>query len=281
MQKIALITDSACDLDLNTLRENNINLLPLRIIYSNGDYRDRRDISPQEVYDNLEKEVPKTSLPSAKETEEVLNRLEEEGYTHVICISISSGLSGSFNSVRLALENHPKLTSFVYDSKILAYPQGEIVLEVAKLIKEGKSYEEIIKEIPEIRKRVIGYFTINTLEYLKRGGRIGRLAGTVGELLNLKPIITTDEDGVYYNVAKVRGRKQSLSKMTELLKGYLAKGKCEVAVLHASCEDEAIKYMNSLKDLTNVISIKIAEISPALGIHGGPGLIGFSVKMVK
>ena len=281
MQKIALITDSACDLDLNTLKENNINLLPLRIIYSNGDYRDRIDISPQEVYDNLEKEVPKTSLPSAQETEETLNKLEEEGYTHVICISISSGLSGSFNAIRLALEDHPKLTSFVYDSKILAYPQGEIVLEVAKLIKEGKSYEEIIKEIPEIRKRVIGYFTINTLEYLKRGGRIGRLAGTVGELLNLKPIITTDEDGVYYNVAKVRGRKQSLSKMTELLKEYLAKGKCEVAVLHAGCEDEAIKYMNSLKDLTNVVSIKIAEISPALGIHGGPGLIGFSVKMVK
>ena len=281
MQKIALITDSACDLDLNTLKENNINLLPLRIIYSNGDYRDRIDISPQEVYDNLEKEVPKTSLPSAQETEDILNKLEQEGYTHVICISISSGLSGSFNALRLALEDHPKLTSFVYDSKILAYPQGEIVLEVAKLIKEGKSYEEIIKEIPEIRKRVIGYFTINTLEYLKKGGRIGRLAGTVGELLNLKPIITTDEDGVYYNVAKVRGRKQSLSKMTELLKGYLAKGKCEVAVLHAGCEDEAIKYMNSLKDLTNVVSIKIAEISPSLGIHGGPGLMGFSVKMVK
>ena len=281
MQKIALITDSACDLDLNTLKENNINLLPLRIIYSNGDYRDRIDISPQEVYDNLEKEVPKTSLPSAQDTEETLNRLEEEGYTHVIYISISSGLSGSFNAIRLALEDHPKLTSFVYDSKILAYPQGEIVLEVAKLIKEGKSFEEIVKEIPEIRKRVIGYFTINTLEYLKKGGRIGRLAGTVGELLNLKPIITTDEDGVFYNVVKVRGRKQSLSKMTELLKEYLAKGKCEVAVLHAGCEDEAIKYMNSLKDLTNVVSIKIAEISPALGIHGGPGLIGFSVKMVK
>ena len=281
MQKIALITDSACDLDLNTLKENNINLLPLRIIYSNGDYRDRIDITPQEVYDNLENEVPKTSLPSAQETEEILTKLETEGYTHVICISISSGLSGSFNAIRLALEEHPKLTSFVYDSKILAYPQGEIVLEVAKLIKEGKSFEEIVQEIPEIRKRVIGYFTINTLEYLKKGGRIGRLAGTVGELLNLKPIITTDEDGVYYNVAKVRGRKQSLSKMTELLKGYLDKSKCEVAVLHAGCEDEAIKYMNSLKDLPNVESIKIAEISPALGIHGGPGLIGFSVKMVK
>ena len=69
--------------------------------------------------------------------------------------------------------------------------------------------------------------------------------------------------------------------MTELLKGYLDKSKCEIAVLHAGCEDEAIKYMNSLKDLPNVESIKIAEISPALGIHGGPGLIGFSIKMVK
>lgn len=281
MQKIALITDSACDLDLNTLKENDINLLPLRIIYTDGDYRDRIDISPKEVYDNLEKEVPKTSLPSAQDTEDILNRLEKEGYTHVICISISSGLSGSFNALRLALEDHPNLTSFVYDSKILAYPQGEIVLEVAKLIKEGKTFDEIVNELPEIRKRVIGYFTINTLEYLKRGGRIGRLAGAVGELLNLKPIITTDDDGIYYNVAKVRGRKQSLSKMTEILKGYLDKGNCEVAVLQGGCEEEAIKYMNSIKDLPNIVSIKIAEISPALGVHGGPGLIGFSVKMVK
>lgn len=281
MQKIALITDSACDLTLDILKENNINLLPLRIIYSTGDYKDKIDISPSKVYENLDKEVPKTSLPSAQDIEDILNKLEEEGYTHVICISISSGLSGSFNALRLALEDHPKLTSYVYDSKILAYPQGEIVIETAKLIREGKSFESIIESLPKIRERVIGYFTINTLEYLKKGGRIGRVAGTVGELLNLKPIITTDENGVYYNVAKVRGRKQSLSKMTEILKGYLEKGKCEVAVLHAGCEEEAMKYMNSLKDLANITSIKIAEISPALGVHGGPGLIGFSVKLVE
>ena len=166
-------------------------------------------------------------------------------------------------------------------TKILAYPQGEIVLEVAKLIREGKNFNEIVSEMPNIRKRITGYFTLNTLEYLKKGGRIGRLAGTVGELLNLKPIITTDENGVYYTVTKVRGRKQSLSKMTELLKGYLEKCKCEVAVLHAGCEEEAIKYMEAIKNLPNISSIKIAEISPALGVHSGPGLFGFSVKMDK
>ena len=217
MQKIALITDSACDLTINEINEYNINLLPLLVIYSNREYQDRIDISPNEVYKNLDKEVPKTSLPNAKTIEDTLTRLENEGYTHVIAISISSGLSGSFNALRLALEDHPKLISYVYDTKILAYPQGEIVLETSKLIKEGKTFEEIIETLPSIRKRVIGFFTINTLEYLKKGGRIGRVAGTIGELLNLKPIITTDENGIYYNVAKVRGRKQSLSKLTEIL----------------------------------------------------------------
>lgn len=281
MQKIALITDSACDLTINEINENNINLLPLLVIYSTKEYQDRVDISPSEVYANLDKEVPKTSLPSAKTIEDTLTRLEDEGYTHVIAISISSGLSGSFNALRLALEDHPKLISYVYDTKILAYPQGEIVLEVSRLIKEGKTYEEIIDLLPNIRERVIGFFTINTLEYLKKGGRIGRVAGTIGEILNLKPIITTDENGIYYNVAKVRGRKQSLSKLTEILKQYLHKGPCEVAVLHAGCEDEALKFMSSLKSLQNVNSIKLAEISPALGVHGGPGLIGLSIKMAK
>ena len=127
--------------------DNDIEYDILNIIYSTGDYRDRVDISPKQVYENLEKEVPKTSLPSAQDIEDILNKLEEEGYTHVIAISISSGLSGSFNALRLALEDHPKLTSYVYDSKILAYPQGEIVIETAKLIKAGKTFEEIIETL--------------------------------------------------------------------------------------------------------------------------------------
>ena len=280
MQKIALITDSACDLTLDEIRDNNVNLLPLRIIYSGQEYRDRIDISPSEVYSNLDKEVPTTSLPSSQTIEEILCKLENEDYTHVIVISISSGLSGSFNVIRLALEEHPKLISYIYDTKILAYPQGEIVLETAKLIKESKSFNEIIEELPKIRKRVIGYFTINTLEYLKKGGRLGSVAGTLGEMLNIKPIITTDENGIYYNVAKVRGRKQSISRLTEILKGYLDKGPCEVAVLHGGGEEEANKFMAHLKELPNIKSLKLAEISPALGVHGGPGLIGFSVKSI-
>ena len=99
-------------------------------------------------------------------------------------------------------------------------------------------------------------------------------------MLNLKPVITTDENGVYYNIVKARGRKQALSKLTEILKTHLAKNKCDVTVLQGGCEDEAIKYMESLKSLENINTLKMSEISPALGVHGGPGLMGFCVKVV-
>lgn len=280
MQKIALITDSGSDLSLEELKEYNINLLPLRISYSTGEYQDKIDIKASDVYANLDKEVPKTSLPSPETTEKILNKLEKEGYTHVIGICISGGLSGTANSLRLSLEDHPNLTSYVYDTKILAYPEGEVAIEVSKLIKAGKTFEEIIETLPKIREKIAGYFTINTLEYLKKGGRIGRVAGTLGEMLNLKPLITTDENGVYYTIAKARGRKQALSKLTEILKSHLSKNKCDVTVLQGGCEAEALKYMESLRGLENINTLKISEISPALGVHGGPGLMGFCVKVV-
>lgn len=280
MQKIALITDSGSDLSLEELKEYNINLLPLRISYSTGEYQDKIDIKASAVYANLDKEVPKTSLPSPETTEKILNKLEKEGYTHVIGICISGGLSGTANSLRLSLEDHPNLTSYVYDTKILAYPEGEVAIEVSKLIKAGKTFEEIIETLPKIREKIAGYFTINTLEYLKKGGRIGRVAGTLGEMLNLKPLITTDENGVYYTIAKARGRKQALSKLTEILKSHLSKNRCDVTVLQGGCEAEALKYMESLRGLENINTLKISEISPALGVHGGPGLMGFCVKVV-
>ncbi|EOR26534.1 MULTISPECIES: DegV family protein [Clostridium] len=280
MQKIALIVDSACDLSLETLNERNIKLLPLRISYSDKEYKDKIDISADEIYNNLEKEVPKTSLPSAEIMEEILMSLEDEGYTHVIAITISSGLSGTFNSIRLALEDHPKLTSYVFDTKILAMPEGIMALEVSDLINSGKSFEEIVSAIPKIRKSISGYFTINTLEYLKKGGRIGKISGTIGEMLNLKPVVSVDDDGVYYTVCKARGRKQSILKLTNILKDELSLGPCKVWVLQGGALEEAKKFMESIKDLKNIVSLNMSQISPALGVHGGPGLLGLAIQKV-
>lgn len=280
MEKIALITDSSSDIDRETLEKYNINLLPFRIIYSDKEYEDKVEISAEEVYNSLSKEIPTTSLPSMEKADALLTKLEEEGFTHVLAITISSGLSGTCNSLRLILEEHPKLKSYVFDTKTLTLAQGMIVIRAAKMIEEGKSFDEIVNQLPKLRKNMEVFFTLSTLEYLKKGGRIGKVAGTVGELLNLKPIIHVGEDGIYHTYSKVRGRKQSLSKLQDIAKEYINKGNCNIWVLHGDAEEEGKLVFNSIKDLNNVNSAGFGIIGPALGVHTGPGLIGVFIEKV-
>lgn len=280
MQKIAIITDSACDLTLETMKENNIKLFPLRIMYSHGEFEDKINITSEEVYNSLETEIPTTSLPSPSTCERVLNEIENEGYTHVIAIPVSKALSGTFNAFRLALEDHPNLTSTIFDSKIIGYCQGVIVLEAARLVQAGKSYEEIIESLPGIRENISGYYTLNTLEYLIKGGRIGKLSGAIGQFLHLKPIITMDESGVYCSVAKVRGRKQSISKLTEIIKQHLSESKCKLWVLQGGALEEGTNFMESLRNLNNVVSIELTEVGAMSAAHSGRGMIGIAIQKV-
>ena len=282
MQKIAILTDSASDISLELMKEYDIRLAPFRIIYSHGEYEDKITITPEEVYSSLPKEIPTTSLPNAEKIEKMLQELEMSGYTHVISINISSKFSGTGNSIRLLLEDHPNLTSYVYDTKTLTMAEGAIVLEAAKMVKNGKSFEEIVEALPKFRDKVDCYFTLNTLEYLKKGGRIGKVAGTVGELINLKPIIWVGDDGVYHTHSKIRGRKQALSKLEKILKEYMEKYNCKynLWVLHGGSADDCETFYNTVKDMPNIENIYTGQIGPALGVHTGPGLIGFIIQRI-
>ena len=281
MQKIAIITDSSSDLTDDILSKYNIKSAPFRIIYRDNEYEDRISITPDQVYSNLTNEIPTTSLPNISRIEEILSSLENEGYTHVIAINISSGLSGTSNSIRLILENHANLKSFVFDTKTLSMAQGAIVIEAAKLIEAGKSFEEIVSILPKLREKVHVYFTLNTLEYLKKGGRIGRVAGTIGEILNLKPIIYVCDEGVYTTHAKLRGRKQALSKLVQTLDEYLVKTKCNVWIVEGDAKEESNLLFNLLKDNPQVNKLDITTLGPALGVHTGPGLLGFIIQEVE
>jgi DegV family protein with EDD domain len=275
LNKIALITDTTSDLNKEFIEKYNINVLPFRIIYSDREYLDNVDITSQEVYDNMAKEVPTSSLPSMKDMEELFLRLEEEGYTHAIAVTLSTGLSGIFNAIKLTSENHPSIITHVCDSQSIALGEGLIVTECGKLIEEGKSFEEVVAAIPSIKNRIHLYFVVGTLEYLKRGGRIGKVSGTIAELLNIKPIITVDTDGKYVTTEKVRGRKQSLNKLVELTNNILDKKKCRVYIVHGDALEESKKVMEIVRPHPNVISIEFGGcISPVSGVHSGPGLVG-------
>lgn len=278
MQKIAILTDSASDLTPELLKQYNIYSAPFRIIYSDKEFEDGVTITPEELFKSLDKEIPTTSLPSVEKIDNILCDLEKEGYTHVIAILISSQFSGTWNSVRLLAKDHPNLTTHVFDSKTLTMAEGAIALSAAKLIEEGKTFEEIVDTLENKRSSTETFFVIDTLEYLKRGGRIGKVAGTIAEFLNIKPLITIDPDGTFRTYAKIRGKKQAISKLKEIANEYLANGKCNFWVMDGNNKVEGDNLFNTIKDLDNVNEIHRGIIGPALSLNTGPGLIGFVVE---
>ena len=275
MEKIALITDTAADLDDGTINKYNIKVLSFRIIYKDREYLDKVDITPKEVYDNFSKEVPTSSLPSMGDMDNLFTKLEEEGYTHAIVIPLSTGLSGILGGIKVASEAHTKIKTLLFDSKSISLGEGIQVKHCAELIANGKSFDEICKLLPEFQKRIHLFFIVGTLEYLIRGGRIGKVSGTIGELLNIKPIISLDNDGIYYTYTKVRGRKQSLNKLIELAKEITQKQKCEAFVMDGGAEEECQKVYDMISKLSNITNLKLGgNISPVSCVHSGPGLIG-------
>jgi DegV family protein with EDD domain len=280
VEKIALITDSASDINSELIKKYNINVLPFKIIFSDKEYKDGVDITPSILYEKLPTEIPTTSLPSISEFTELLEKLKSDGYTHAIIITISNCFSGTFNAARLASESVSDITTFVFDSLTLTMSEGAMVLETAALIEEGKSFNEITNELPTIRKKIDVFFTLDTLTYLKKGGRIGKVAGTIAEALNIKPIITIKDDG-FHTYSKVRGTKQSISKLSNILNDYLAKGKCKVWIMNGDAPDKADLLYNAIKNSDNLVECTLGGmIGPALGVNTGPGLVGFIVEMV-
>lgn len=278
MEKIALITDSSCGLFEDYLNEYDIHLLRLKILYKDREYTEGIDITSEEVYENLEKELPTTSMPSVSDANNLLNELLDKGYTHVIALPISSGLSGTINSIRLAAENFEgKLETFIFDSKLVSMANGLFVIEVAKLIKEGKSFKDLCNLIPKIREKTNIYFTVDTLEYLIKGGRIGRLSGNIGEFLNLKPIIVMNDEGKYSSVAKVRGTKQALKRLIDIGEKALVKGKCSITVSCGTMIEEANMLREAFSKNPNTNMIYSKTISSVIGIHSGPKAFGFAI----
>ena len=277
-EKIAVVTDSTSDLSKEVLKDKKIESFPLKIIYSDREYRDRVDIQPQEVYDKFEKEIPSTSMPGPDEVKNMYLDLKEKGYTHIISIHISSGLSGTYNTCKMVSREIKGIEIELIDSKMLSMGLGRLVLYAQDLVDKGENdFESIVKMVKEKVDNIDLFFIVSTLKYLKKGGRIGKVRGTIAELLNIKPIISIDDEGQYYTFDKVRTRKKSIKKLIDLAKEKINDGMCYVDVMHADAKEEASGILDKLKNLTNVKEALLGEISPAMVVHSGPGLIGVCI----
>lgn len=277
MQKIKIISDSSCDLSLETAKKHNIGILPVRVIYKDKEYLDKIEISSEEMYAYLSKEIPTTSLPDVGYCQKIFQQVKAEGYTDVIVITVSSKLSGTLNSVKLLSQDYEGLNFSFFDTRTLGYPEGTIVLEAAEMVDKGMTVEEILENLEDVRKRVSGYVAVNTLEYMVRGGRISKLKGTIGEMIQLKPIISSDDEGVLYKYAQSRGRVQSINRLKKILDEHLEKSPCKLWVLSGDAREEAEAFYNAYKSNPRVKEIFLETIGPAMGVHTGPKALGVSI----
>ena len=284
-QKIALLTDSCADLSPALAAENHIHIVPLRILCADGEYFDGMDIRGADIYKRLRAgELPQTSLPAGEDIEKVLRQIVMEGYDGVIAIMLSGGLSGTYNLVRLIAEECKGLLPVrVYDSVSGSLGMGLTVLQIAEDIRNGMGWEELTeRRVPQLIANTYPFFSVDTLEYLQKGGRIGKVTATAGMLLQIKPLLTFAGDGQLTSVAKVRGRHQVINKLVDLTVQRCGDHKrYNLAVANGGAPEEMALVREKLTAaLPNYDHIWEGEIDATLSTYIGDGVLGAAVQIL-
>ncbi|MDB7087243.1 DegV family protein [Enterococcus mundtii] len=281
--KIAILVDSGTDVPQEIIDMYNIYVIPLKIIYKDREYTDKVDITPEEIYKRLPEEIPGTSLPDGESITKIFDQIKNDGYDKVLAVTISSGLSGTNNVVRLVAQEQEGIQTHVLDTKNIGIGAGFTAIQAAKWIEEGMEWETLIDELVALAERTKVFFNVATLEYLQKGGRIGLVASILGNALKLNPIISCNEEGIYYTVGKARGRKKSLDKTMSYVKETVGDAKVfNLAVAHGAAEEEAIEMKARFeREFPNAQEIYFGQISPALVVHTGPGLLGIGVQILE
>ena len=280
MQKIAIITDSGCDLPASFVQQcENLYVLPLMLRLDDGEYRSGVDIDTDQLLARMEAgETAKTSLPDPGALDELFSELKEKGITHIAFILLSSALSGTVNMVRLACQRQKDFVTFVHDSKVLSMGLGYMVIGAVELLKAGMSFEKLEEALPKLREDVDCMFYLPTLEHLIAGGRIGRVAGMVGKLLNIKPIIGCDENGVYYPRATAVGPRRTVQTVKRIVADFATDRGFELSVVHSGALAEAKKLLEELREIPGILADQILPLGPALAAHVGRGMLAVCAR---
>jgi len=280
--KIAIITDSAANLLPETLKKYpNLFVVPLMIVVDGKSYRDGIEITADEVYQMLDDHNVSTSLPSIDDLNKLLDGLKKKGYTDALVINISSGLSGTFNAFRLAFEHVEGINITHYDSKTLGGGLSILVEQAAEMIKEDATIESILKKLDQLRYQdSIALYTINTLKYLRKGGRIGKVEGTIGNILRIKPVITVNDEGVYVTVSKGFGIQRSFIAMKDILIEKFQKALIDLIVHFGDDIEKAKQLGESLRKELNIRNISLSKLTPVLGIHTGPMMFAYVARRI-
>ena len=291
-EKIQIITDGSCDLPKELTKEKDIKVVPFYVSFDGETYlKEMEELDIREFYQKMVDHpnvFPKTSMPSVDDYYQVFEPLAKEGVP-MICICITTKFSGSMQSATTArdmiLEQYPDARIEVIDATINTVLQGLYVLEACRLRDLGWEYDRLVKRILEIRESGRIFFTIGSIDYLKHGGRIGKLTGIAGSALKIKPLITL-KAGEIFNSGISRNREKSMLKVIDMLKEYLDEvhakpGEYSFAVGFGYDYEEACWFKEKLRDLVKerlgIDEITIYQIGATIGVHTGPYPIGVGI----
>jgi len=278
-----IVTDCAADMPLDEREQLGIVEAPLYIQFPEGEVNSA-DLTPDEFYNRLEAmrpEIPTTAQPSSGMFADLYQKLAETS-KYILSVHVSSGLSGTFNSARLGAEQVKDAVVNVLDTMTLSGGERFQVLAAAMAVKAGWGLDAIKEHLSAIREQTEVIYTLETLEYLARGGRIGRVQALMGAALRIKPIIRVDRaDGKYSTVSKSRTIPQALEGIVDHLHVMYNDTPVWVTVLHGRFHDGAESLSNLLSERLNAAKLEVMRISPVLGVHTGPGIVGAAVVPMK
>ena len=283
-QKIALLTDSCADLPPEVRGDKPIFVVPLRILCRDGEFYDGVDIFAGDIYRRLEAgELPRTSLPTGGSITDALDQIAAAGYRRVLAVMLSGGLSGTCNMVRVLAEQRQDLEIAVFDSISGSLGIGIMLLQAWEDIQAGMSWEELVdRRVPQLIANTFPFFSVDTLEYLQKGGRIGKVTALAGAMLNIKPIITFAADGQLQSIAKVRGRRAVQDKIIALIRARLGDHRrYNLAVANGGAPEEMAQLEAKLAAaFPNYDHLWRGELDATLSVYIGSGVLGAGIQLL-
>jgi DegV family protein with EDD domain len=275
MSGVHVVSDSSCDLDQAEIDLLDIEIVPLSIRFGDNEYTDRLELSVEEFYERMATSdvLPQTSCPSPGSFERAFGKALDAGADAVVCLNISSALSNTLQSAQTAAASwEGRLPVHVIDSTSVSSGLGTLVLEAGEMARDGADAPSILRRVADLIPRTRVFATLNTLENLKKGGRIGGARAMVGSLLSIKPLIDIS-GGVVEEAGKARTRRRALQLLYDRMKGAGAIQK--IAVMHSGAPD--------LEDFLDLIaphfprtSFRVGQMGAVIGAHGGAEIIGVS-----